>query len=130
MDTIHLQGLEFYGFHGASEAEQTVGHRYRVDAVLSVDTRCAGETDALSDTVNYAEAASCLLEIGRGTQFRLIEALIAACACQIFARFPSVQAVELTISKRLPPMPFIVESVGVSIRRERGEMDTFSLPPA
>ncbi len=130
MDTIHLSGLEFYGFHGASDEEQKIGHRYSIDASLHVDTLAAGQTDNLALTVNYAEVATCLLEIGTKTQFRLIEALIEVCAKEVFARFPLVQSLELTISKRLPPMPFIVESVGVTIHRERVARDTFSPPLA
>ena len=38
-DTILIQELEFYAYHGASDQEQVVGHRYVVDARLTVDIR-------------------------------------------------------------------------------------------
>jgi dihydroneopterin aldolase len=120
-DNIMIQGLEFYGFHGATDEEQAIGHRYRVDVRLSVDTRFAAQTDRVADTVNYAEVASVLLDIGIGTQRRLLEALAQNMVDAIFTRFARVEAVELSLQKRLPPMNAIVEAVGVQIVRHRSD---------
>ena len=118
MDTIQISQLEFYGYHGASDEEQAIGHRYAVDVELSFDTTKAGASDALSDTVNYADVAQRILEIGTSRQFRLLEALAAALSDAILAEFP-VELVRLTVHKLHPPMPAIANSVGVSIERRR-----------
>ena len=120
-DTILINGLEFYAYHGASDQEQTVGHRYRVDARLSVDIRAASATDRLSDTVSYSRVAKRLMEVGITEQFRLLEALSQRMADTIFAEFPTVQAITLRAMKLCPPMNAIVESVGVEIERRRPE---------
>jgi dihydroneopterin aldolase len=118
-DAILIQGLEFYAYHGASDEEQTVGHRYLVDARLAVDTRPAAASDRLSDTVSYAKVAKRLVQIGTEAQFRLLEALAQRMVEAIFAEFPLVQAAQLRVQKVLPPMNSIVASVGVEITRQR-----------
>src|SRR5262249_31937888 len=99
MDIILINGLEFYAYHGASDPEQAVGHRYRVDAELSVDTRLAGQTDELGDTVSYSRVAKRLMQIGTEQQYRLLEALAAQMTEVIFAEFAMVDAVKLRVQK-------------------------------
>jgi dihydroneopterin aldolase len=118
-DQIVINGLEFYGYHGASDQEQSVGHRYFVDVKLSVDTSAAGRSDRLSDTVSYSRVARRLIEIGTQRQFRLLEALAAQMADVILEEFPLVQAVHLRVQKMCPPMNAIVASVGVEVTRSR-----------
>ena len=77
MDTIFVDQIEFYGFHGASDEEQKVGHRYVVDLEMTFDTTVAGLSDNLTDTINYFEASKLLVEIGTTKQYRLLEALAA-----------------------------------------------------
>lgn len=118
-DSILISGLEFYGYHGASDQEQTVGHRYQVDVRLTVDTRAAGASDRLSDTVNYSRVAKRLLEVGTQEQYRLLETLAARMAAGVFADFPAVEALTLRVQKMVPPMNAIVAAVGVEITRNR-----------
>jgi 7,8-dihydroneopterin aldolase/epimerase/oxygenase len=119
MDTILIRGLEFYGYHGASDEEQVVGHRFIVDTDLTVDTHAAGASDDLEETVSYAAVAEWILAIGTGTKYRLIEALCAHVVREIFAHFARVTTVRLRVQKLCPPMNAIVASVGVEIVRDR-----------
>lgn len=118
-DTIFIEGLEFYGFHGVPDAEQAIGHRYSLDVYLSVDTRQAGISDNVIDTVNYAQVAEILLELGINTQSRLLEHMAERMICALLERYMRVQAVTLCLRKRLPPMNAIAASVGVKITRRR-----------
>jgi len=118
-DTILIAGLEFYAYHGASDQEQTVGHRYLVDARLAVDTRISGQSDMLSDTVSYSKVARRIVELGTGERYRLLEALAATLADAILTEFTLVTEVFLRVQKICPPMNAIVASVGVEITRAR-----------
>jgi dihydroneopterin aldolase len=118
-DTILIQGLELYAFHGASDEEQVVGHRYQVEVRLVLDVSRAMASDALSDTVNYAEVAQVLQQVATTYQYRLLEALAGRMVEQIFLDFALVEEVCLRVSKLLPPFPAIVGSVGVEITRQR-----------
>lgn len=118
-DTILITGLELYAFHGASDEEQTVGHRYLVDVRLTVNLESAVQSDNLSDTVNYAEAAFALQQVATTHQYRLLEALAGEMIAVLFDQFPAVLAVWIRLQKRLPPFPAIVETVGVELTRHR-----------
>lgn len=119
MDTIFIESIEFYAFHGASDEEQAVGHRYAIDVELRYDTRRAGTSDDLRDTVNYSRVAKRLVEIGVHEQYRLLEALAERMAQALLAEFP-VSSVRLRVRKIRPPMNVIAEAVGVEIERVRG----------
>src|SRR5579862_7299098 len=104
LDVIFLTGLEFYGFHGASDEEQAIGHRYLVDVRLSVDTRPAAGSDRVIDTVNYAKVAETIVRVGGGEQCRLLETLAQRMADRILADYRRVEAVELSLQKLMPPV--------------------------
>lgn len=118
-DAIIINGLEFYAYHGASDQEQTVGHRYVVNARLSVDTTRAGASDVLSDTVSYSRVAKRIVEVGTQERFRLLEALAARIVSSVFEEFEAVSAIKIRVEKICPPMNAIVASVGVEISRSR-----------
>jgi dihydroneopterin aldolase len=118
LDTIFIEQLEFYAYHGASDEEQSVGHRYAVDVRLRVDTRRAGASDDLADTVNYSRVAKRVVAVATAEQYRLLEALAERLASVILAEFP-VESVMLRVRKIRPPMNAIAEAVGVEIERSR-----------
>ncbi len=121
MDTIRIKQLEFYGYHGASDAEQEVGHRYMVDIILELDTRPAAKSDNLQDTVNYSRVAKRIITLGSSLKCRLLETLADKMATEILKEYP-VDSVTVHVRKLHPPMNAIVESVGVEIRRTRADI--------
>ena len=74
MIEIFLQGLEFYGYHGVPDAEREVGHRYRVDLTMQVNSR-AEETDDISDSADYAKIGADIVRFGENQQYRTLEKL-------------------------------------------------------
>lgn len=117
-DTILIECITFHAYHGASDEEQSVGHRYSVDIVLECDIRAAAQSDDLSQTINYSAVAKRVLAIGTENRFRLIETLAEHIASDILLNFPAT-AVEVTVRKLLPPMRVPAQATGVHIRRER-----------
>ena len=73
MDYIHLNEMEFYGYHGALPEETKLGQRFRVTVSLATDLSEAGKTDDLDKTVNYAEVYSVCRSIVEGEPVKLIE---------------------------------------------------------
>ncbi|MCS7300247.1 MAG: dihydroneopterin aldolase [Fimbriimonadales bacterium] len=118
-DQIIVQGIEFYAYHGVPDAEQQIGHRYRVDLTADIDLRTAGRTDDLRHTVSYGDLARLVIQIGTSQQVRLLETLAERMCQAILEQFPSIQRVELFIAKRLPPTGTITELAGVKIVRSR-----------
>lgn len=118
-DRIWIEGLEFYAYHGATDEEQQVGHRYVVDLVIEVSTRAAGLSDRLEDTVSYSEVAQAVMKLGTESRFRLMEALAEQMAVMVLEQHPAAQAVRVKVSKRLPPAGVVMEKAGVEIIRRR-----------
>lgn len=118
MDRIFIESIEFYGYHGATDEEQCIGHRYAVDVELYFDTRRAGRTDNLADTINYSQVAKRVVAVGVGEQFRLVEALAERIAEVVLREFP-IEGVKLRVRKIRPPMNVIAAAVGVEIERRR-----------
>ena len=54
-DQIVLTGIHGFGYHGLFEQERKDGQDFFVDLTLAVDLKVASQSDAIADTVNYAE---------------------------------------------------------------------------
>src|SRR6202035_564301 len=53
-DLLVLEGMSFYGYHGETEAERTLGNRFHVDVEIRMDLSAAGRSDHIADTLDYA----------------------------------------------------------------------------
>ena len=118
MDSIFIEAIEFYGYHGLLDDEQAVGHRYVADVELSADTRRSAQSDNLADTIDYAAVARRVVEIGTKEKHRLIESIAERLATVILEEF-AAESVRIRLKKISPPFNVIAQSVGVEIRRDR-----------
>lgn len=119
-DRIVLHGIELYAYGGVTADEQHVGQRYRIHIDLLLDLRAAGESDALSDTVSYAEVYDVVAETVRENRFTLLESAASRIAVRLLDTF-EVQGVRVRLQKLLPPIDGVIEYAGVDITRDRGE---------
>lgn len=119
LDRIVLRGISATGHHGVLDFERRDGQRFVVDVVMELDLTRAGRTDALDDTVSYAEVADAVVARIAGEPFDLIERLAAVIAADVLAR-PLVQVVEVGVHKPDAPVGPPFTDVHVLIRRERG----------
>lgn len=118
MDYIHLNELEFYGYHGALPEETKLGQRFRVTVSLAMDLSEAGKTDNLDKTVNYAEVYSVCQSIVEGEPVKLIETIAEEIATDVLAKFADkVTGVRVVLIKPDPPIPGHYASVSVEITR-------------
>jgi dihydroneopterin aldolase len=120
MDRIFLEGIELYAWGGASEAEQRVGQRYRVDIVLETDVSRAARSDSLADTIDYARVYEIVCRLARQRPFHLLESVAVHIAEALLAELP-VAAVTVRFRKLLPPLDGVVSAAGVEVRRAREE---------
>ena len=115
---VHVNQLEFYGFHGVSDEEQKLGHRYLVDFTGTVSGNCLASDD-VADTVDYGAVAQHILEVGASTQCRTVEHLGHLIISRLLGAFASLEEIELTIMKPYPPANFIAAEVGVTLHAVR-----------
>jgi dihydroneopterin aldolase len=118
-DRIELRGLRLHGYHGVGADERRDGQPFVVDIALDTDTTRAAESDALTDTVDYAVVAERVAAIVTGEPVQLIETLAARIAddCLRDARVSSVQ---VTVHKPEAPVGLPVDDVVVTVTRTRG----------
>ncbi|MCW5941526.1 MAG: dihydroneopterin aldolase [Fimbriimonadaceae bacterium] len=112
--TLFIEGIEFYGYHGFSSEEKTVGHRYEASLELEIESD-APSSDRLGDTVCYGTVVALVEEVSRARRHDLMEALAHSIAKAILDRHPRVREVRIELAKRLPPIPATVDRAGVSL---------------
>ncbi len=118
-DRVRVEGIEFHGFHGVPAEERVLGHRYRVNLELELDLAPAGRSDDFRLTVDYAQAARLVLEIGTGPSVQLVETLAERMAERLLAEFTRADAVVLEVAKIHPPVPLPIGASVIRIRRVR-----------
>ncbi len=55
MDSILINNLEIYAFHGVNQQEKELGQKFLLSAKIFIDIKEASQNDDLSKTVNYAK---------------------------------------------------------------------------
>ena len=118
-DTIHLRNMQFYAYHGVNPEEKTQGQRFEVDVALQVDTRLAGLSDDLRQTINYAQVYKVVKRVVEEERFDLIEALAETLAAQIGRRF-APDSVRVCVRKpHVPLKGSVLDYVAVDIQRSQ-----------
>jgi dihydroneopterin aldolase len=114
-DLLVLEGMSFYGYHGETQAERTLGNRFHVDVELRMDLATAGRTDDIKDTLDYSRAFALVREVVEEQQYSLIEAIAARIAETLLAE-PHVDSIRVRVGKQ-PPIAGAIERCSVIIER-------------
>ena len=117
MDYIIIDNLETFGYHGVFEEEAFLGQKFLVTAKLFLDTRKAGMTDNLKESLDYGEACQVIRKIVETERYMLIERLAEAIASKLLLTFSQLHEVEITVKKPWAPIHISVDTVSVTIRR-------------
>jgi dihydroneopterin aldolase/2-amino-4-hydroxy-6-hydroxymethyldihydropteridine diphosphokinase len=121
-DRIVIRGLVVTTVVGVLPHERVIAQPLQIDLELFVNLRDAGRTDELSDTANYGDVAGRVAALVREAKDELLERL-ADRVGELVLAVDRVEAVDVTITKLRPPIPEILESVSVRIRREPRDYD-------
>lgn len=108
---IHLQGMEFYAFHGVLEEEKKLGQRFLVDVDLYLPPRTAG-TDNIKDTVNYAEVFILVKDCVEQERFSLLESLADKILMRLRESF-TCQKIRVVVHKPQAPIQGIIKDVSL-----------------
>ena len=115
-----MTGMSFYGYHGVSAAERETGRMFEVDCELEVDLAEAGQSDQLTDTVDYAHVYETIKETVEGKAFSLLERLAGELAVRVLDRF-GVYSVTLRVRKLNPPVRGGVKHIEVELTRHQAD---------
>ena len=119
MDKIVLTGLHFYGYHGCLPEEKRHGQPFHFDLVLETELERAGQTDDLTQTVDYSAVYGVVKAVVEGPSYDLIERVGQVIADRILAQFPLVQALTVTVHKPQAPIGGPFEDAAVVLERRR-----------
>jgi dihydroneopterin aldolase len=117
-DKVFLYDVRFYGHHGVSAAEQTMGAWFSVDVELALDLRPAALSDDIGATVDYGRVARRIVEIGAGEPVHLLERLAGRIAEALLGEWPTRQ-VRVQVRKLTAPLGGLIGTPGVELTRTR-----------
>ena len=118
-DKIILTGIEIFGHHGCTDAEQKLGQKFYVDLELNLNLATAGKSDDLNDSIDYVKIIELVKKIVGGTPRRLIETVAENLAEEILKNFNRVESLTLTLHKPNAPLPMTYADAAVKIFRAR-----------
>lgn len=119
MDSIFLEGLTFYGYHGVNPEERQLGQRFVVSVTLHVDLSAAGRTDDLAQTINYATVYALIRDIVEGPPVHLLEALAERIASVILDRTRADEVLVRIEKPWAPVRGMVAGTAGVTVTRHR-----------
>jgi dihydroneopterin aldolase len=115
--SVEITGLSLYTHHGVSEAEREVGQRLVLDLRLDVGESDATVTDAIEDTVDYAEVCQLVALIAQQRSHKTLERLCSTIANRLLADY-DLEGVWVKATKPEPPIALSVDEVSVEVWRE------------
>ncbi|MEZ4711373.1 MAG: dihydroneopterin aldolase [Caldilineaceae bacterium] len=120
IDRIFIKDLLVRGILGINPDERVNRQDILINATLWVDTRRAGASDNVADTVNYRTAAKAMIAHVEQNEPGLVEKLAADLARICLQTDARIRAVELTVEK--PGAVRFARSVGLTIYRTHEEV--------
>ena len=99
MIVVELDSLEVFGRHGVLDEERREGQMFLYDVRFEVSD--VALSDRIEDAVDYRLVAECVHEVSESKEFNLLEALAAAVADAVLARF-EVERVRVRVRKPHP----------------------------
>ena len=115
--TIELAGLELHAHHGVEEEERREGQRFLFDLWLEA-ADAAARSDRLEDTVDYRAVVAAVRDVSERRVFQLLEALAAATAEELLARF-ALERVRVRVRKPDVRLALPVTHSAVTVERSR-----------
>jgi dihydroneopterin aldolase len=123
MDQIALTGIRCYGYTGALPEEQVLGQWFEVNLTLWADLQQAGQSDRLSDTLDYRSVIAQVQQLVSQSKFALLERLATAIAETVLdahaTTVPAVRQVRVHLIKLAAPIPNFSGQVAIDITRSR-----------
>ncbi|MDE6761902.1 MAG: 2-amino-4-hydroxy-6-hydroxymethyldihydropteridine diphosphokinase [Lachnospiraceae bacterium] len=117
MDQIIIKDLETFGYHGVFEEEAFLGQKFIISARLFLETREAGKTDDLKESLDYGEVCQIIKKLVESERYLLIERLAEEIAEKLLLTFSKLKEVEITVKKPWAPVLVSMDTVGVTIKR-------------
>lgn len=117
-DLLILEGLVVSSLCGALPEERVRRQPFQIDVEIEADLSVAGGSDDLDDTINYGAVTDAIHATVTSEQYTLLERMAQRVA-EVVLEQPLATAATVTVRKLRPPVPELLQTSGVRIRRER-----------
>jgi dihydroneopterin aldolase len=118
-DSIRINGIKGFGYHGVFAEETKNGQDFLVDVELILDLEKGSKSDDLADTVDYGAICDLVVASITGTPFKLIEKLAGVIADEILAISSLVEIALVTVHKPSAPVNAVTSDINVMVIRTR-----------
>lgn len=112
MDTIKLNNIKLFAYHGCLVEEAKIGSEYRVDLSVKGNLKKSALNDQLVDTVDYVTLNTIVKE-EMSIRSELLEHVAHRILDRIMTEFPNLKKAAVEVAKINPPIGGNVESVSV-----------------
>jgi dihydroneopterin aldolase len=119
LDHMFLRGVEVHGHHGVHEWERRDGQLFVVDVDWWLDNRVAAFEDRIESAVCYKQLYDRIVAIVGGGPCALIESLARLLVEDLFAHFPAIVEIGVTVHKPRAALGGAFSDVGVTLTRRR-----------
>ena len=119
-DSVFIEGMRVAAHVGVTAEERDAPQVLRFDLELGCDLRPAGESDDISDAIDYGAVYQHVVTVVENTPCKLLEHLAAAIAAALLAQFSACEEVRVRVGKPvLFPTTGRSSMPGVEITRRR-----------
>lgn len=115
-DRLEIRRLRVVAPVGLLPEERAAPQPLEIDIDVEVDLAQAGASDDERFMVSYADVALLASKIALSDHHDLLESLATEIGNATVALSPSIDAVEVTVTKLRPPIPLDIGTVGVRRR--------------
>lgn len=114
MSRITLENIKIYAYHGVLPEEKLIGTYFLVNAEFHTNLWNAAASDALDDTISYADLNEIIHE-EMAIPSKLLEHVAGRIIRKVHAEFPLISFISIKITKTNPPMRGEVEGASVEL---------------
>jgi len=118
MDVVRLKNMVFYGYHGISESEKSLGGKFEIDLDLYCPLKKSGMSDQLEDTIDYEAIYKTVSSCTNSHKYYLIEALAEMIAQSVLEQY-KVTHLKVRVRKPHAAVKGVLDSVEVELERSR-----------
>jgi len=122
MDVIRLKNMVFYGYHGVSESEKSLGGKFEIDLDLYKDLQIAGQSDDLNETLNYEKIYKTVQNCTKKNKYYLIEKLADRIARSVLIKYKTDKVI-VRVRKPHAPVKGVLDTVEVEIVRTKKDYE-------
>ena len=114
MNTVIVEGIKVYAYHGCMDEEARLGGNYSVDVIIETDFTEASITDDLTKTIDYVAVCTIVKE-EMAIRSKLIEQVGRRIVHRIQKETGNIIKVKVKVKKLNPPINGVVSNVSIEI---------------